>query len=411
MIKKILLLIILLPIIISAQNQRVLQGIDVLERDDFSILENKRIALITNQTGVNKKLVSTVDLLSKSKNVELVAVFSPEHGFRGIGKAGETINDFFDSTTGIKYYSLYGKRNKPTPEMLNDIDAIVYDVQDIGCRSYTYISTLGLAMESAAENNKEFIVLDRPNPLGGIRIEGNIVEDDFSSFVSQYKIPYVYGLTCGELARMLNEEGMLTNKVKCKLNVVKMVGWKRWMHYDDTNLIWVPTSTNVPYSLTPFYLVASGVLGELVTISIGISYTLPFQTFAAEWINADTLAAQMNALNLRGVKFRPISYKTNYGIWLDKVLNGVQIHITDYYKVNLIDLQFYFMEIHDKLYPSKKIFELADTTRLKMFDKVMGTDRIRLDFSKRYKFDDIRSYLRKDIKSFRALSKKYYLYD
>lgn len=411
MIKKILLLIILLPNIISAQNQRVLQGIDVLERDDFSILENKRIALITNQTGVNKKLVSTVDLLSKSKNVELVAVFSPEHGFRGIGKAGETINDFFDSTTGIKYYSLYGKRNKPTPEMLSDIDAIVYDVQDIGCRSYTYISTLGLAMESAAENNKEFIVLDRPNPLGGIRIEGNIVEDGFSSFVSQYKIPYVYGLTCGELARMLNEEGMLTNKVKCKLNVVKMVGWKRWMHYDDTDLIWVPTSTNVPYSLTPFYLVASGVLGELVTISIGISYTLPFQTFAAEWINADTLAAQMNALNLRGVKFRPISYKTNYGIWLDKVLNGVQIHITDYYKVNLLDLQFYFMEIHNKLYPSKKIFELADTTRLKMFDKVMGTDRIRLDFSKRYKFDDIRSYLRKDIKSFRALSKKYYLYD
>jgi uncharacterized protein YbbC (DUF1343 family) len=411
MIKKILILFIILLNIVVAQNQRVLQGIDVLERDDFSILENKRIALITNQTGVNKKLISTVDLLSKAKNVELVAVFSPEHGFRGIGKAGETINDFFDSTTGIKYYSLYGKRNKPTPEMLNNIDALVYDVQDIGCRSYTYISTLGLAMESAAENNKEFIVLDRPNPLGGIRIEGNIVEDGFTSFVSQYKIPYVYGLTCGELAKMLNEEGMLTNKVKCKLNVVKMVGWKRWMHYDDTDLIWVPTSANVPYSLTPFYLVSTGVLGELVTISIGISYTLPFQTFAAEWINADTLSAYLNALNLRGVKFRPISYKTNYGIWLDKILNGVQVHITDFYKVNLLDLQFYFMEIHNKLYPTKKIFDLADSTRLKMFDKVMGTDKIRLNFSKRYKFDDIKSYLRKDIKSFRALSKKYYLYD
>ncbi len=411
MIKKILILFIILLDINSAQNQRVLQGIDVLERDDFSILENKRIALITNQTGVNKKLESTVDLLSKAKNVELVAVFSPEHGFRGIGKAGEVINDFIDSTTGIKYYSLYGKRNKPTPEMLKDVDALVYDIQDIGCRSYTYISTLGLAMESAAENNKEFIVLDRPNPLGGIRIEGNVVEDGFTSFVSQYKIPYVYGLTCGELAKMLNEEGMLTNKVKCKLNVIKMVGWKRWMHYDDTDLIWVPTSTNVPYSLTPFYLVSSGVLGELVTISIGISYTLPFQTFAAEWINADTLSAYLNALNLRGVKFRPISYKTNYGIWLDKVLNGVQVHITDFHKVNLLDLQFYFMEIHNKLYPARKIFELADSTRLKMFDKVMGTDKIRLDFSKRYKFDDIKSYLRKDIKSFRALSKKYYLYD
>ncbi|MEW6506248.1 MAG: DUF1343 domain-containing protein [Bacteroidota bacterium] len=411
MLKIIFILLIILSDTITAQSQRVLLGIDILERDNFSIIENKRIALITNQTGVNKKLVSTVDLISKAKNVELVAVFSPEHGSRGLSKAGEIVNDFIDSTTGIKYYSLYGKRTKPTAEMLYNIDAIVYDIQDIGCRSYTYISTLGLAMEAAAENNKEFIVLDRPNPLGGIRIEGNIVEDGFNSFVSQYKIPYVYGLTCGELARMLNEEGMLTNKVKCKLNVVKMTGWKRWMHYNDTDLIWVPTSTNVPYSFTPFYLVGTGVLGELVTISIGISYTLPFQTFAAEWINADTLSAHMNALNLRGVKFRPISYKTNYGIWIDKVLNGVQIHITDFNKVNLLELQFYFMEIHNKLYPDKKIFNEADSTRIKMFDRVMGTDKVRNDFSKQYKVNDIRSYLRKDVKAFRALSKKYYLYD
>jgi uncharacterized protein YbbC (DUF1343 family) len=411
MLKIIFIVLIFLSNAITAQSQRVLLGIDILERDNFSIIENKRIALITNQTGVNKKLVSTVDLISKAENVELAAVFSPEHGFRGLSKAGEIVNDFIDSTTGIKYYSLYGKRTKPTAEMLYDIDAIVYDIQDIGCRSYTYISTLGLAMEAAAENNIEFIVLDRPNPLGGIRIEGNIVEDGFNSFVSQYKIPYVYGLTCGELARMLNEEGMLTNKVKCKLNVVKMTGWKRWMHYDDTDLIWVPTSTNVPYSFTPFYLVSTGVLGELVTISIGISYTLPFQTFAAEWINADTLSAYMNALNLRGVKFRPVSYKTNYGIWIDKVLNGVQIHITDFNKVNLLELQFYFMEIHNKLYPDKKIFNEADSTRIKMFDKVMGTDKIRNDFSKQYKVNDIKSYLRKDVKAFRALSRKYYLYD
>ncbi|NMB80672.1 MAG: DUF1343 domain-containing protein [Ignavibacteria bacterium] len=411
MIKKTFLLFFILSGLLFSQNQRVLLGIDVLERDNFSILENKRVALITNQTGVNKKLVSTVDLLSTAKNVDLISVFSPEHGFRGLNKAGETVNDFVDSTTGIKYYSLYGKRNKPTQEMLSNIDVIVYDVQDIGCRSYTYISTLGLAMEAAAENNKEFIVLDRPNPLGGIRIEGNIVEDGFQSFVSQYKIPYVYGLTPGELAQLINEEGMLNNKVKCKLNVVKMAGWKRWMHFDDTDLIWVPTSTNVPYSTTPSYLVSTGVLGELVTISIGISYTLPFQTFAAEWINADSLAKHMNALNLRGVIFRPITYKPNYGIWLDKILNGVQIHITDFNKVNLLELQYYFMQVHNKLYPSKKIFDLTDSTRIKMFDKVMGSDKIRIDFTKRYKVDDIKSYLRKDIKSFRALSKKYYLYD
>lgn len=411
MIKRAIILLFILSGLLFSQNQRVLLGIDVLERDKFSILENKRVALITNQTGVNKKLISTVDLLSRAKNVELISVFSPEHGFRGLSKAGETVNDFIDSTTGIKYYSLYGKRNKPTSDMLADIDVIVYDVQDIGCRSYTYISSLGLAMEAAAENNKEFIVLDRPNPLGGIRIEGNIVEDGFNSFVSQYKIPYVYGLTCGELAQLINEEGMLNNKLKCKLNVIKMVGWKRWMHYDDTDLIWVPTSTHVPYSQTPFYLVSTGVLGELQTISIGITYTLPFQTFAAEWINADSLAKYMNALNLRGVIFRPITYKPNYGIWQDKILNGVQVHITDFHKVNLLELQFYFMEVHNKLYPSKKIFELTDSTRIKMFDKVMGTDKVRIEFSKRYKVDDIKAFLRKDIKSFRALSKKYYLYD
>ncbi|HOI30825.1 MAG TPA: DUF1343 domain-containing protein [Melioribacteraceae bacterium] len=386
-------------------------GIDLLERDNFTLLENKRIALITNQTGLNSRLVSTVDLLSRAENLQLVSVYSPEHGFHGLNTAGESVEDFTDSTTGIKYYSLYGKRTKPTREMLTNIDAIVYDIQDIGCRAYTYITTLGLAMEAAAESGKEFIILDRPNPLGGLRIEGNIVEDGFTSFVSPFKIPYVYGLTCGELATLINEEGMLKDSVKCKLHIVKMVGWERWMHFYDTGLIWVPSSTNVPYSSTPFYLVGSGILGELVTISIGISYTLPFQTFAAEWIDPDTLSARMNDLKLKGVRFRPIIYRTNYGIWIDKILKGVQIHITDYDKVNLMELQFYFMEVHNNLYPDKKIFDLTDSTRIKMFDKVMGTDRVRILFSRDYKVDAIKDYLRKDLTSFRNLSGKYFLYN
>lgn len=411
MIKKILLLFIFFPLVLFTQTPKVLLGIDLLERDNFTLLENKRIALITNQTGLNSRLVSTVDLLSRAKNLQLVSVFSPEHGFHGLNTAGESVEDFTDSTTGIKYYSLYGKRTKPTREMISNIDAIVYDIQDIGCRAYTYITTLGLAMEAAAESGKEFIILDRPNPLGGLRIEGNIVEDGFTSFVSPFKIPYVYGLTCGELATLLNEEGMLKDSVKCKLHIVKMVGWERWMHFNDTGLIWVPTSTNVPYSSTPFYLVGSGILGELVTISIGISYTLPFQTFAAEWIDPDTLSARMNDLKLKGVRFRPIIYRTNYGIWIDKILKGVQIHITDYDKVNLMELQFYFMEVHNNLYPDKKIFDLTDSTRIKMFDKVMGTDRVRILFSRDYKVDAIKDYLRKDLTSFRNLSGKYFLYN
>lgn len=409
--KKILILLFVSVTVLFAQNQKVLLGIDLLERDNFSILNGKRAGLITNHTGVNSSLVSTVNLFNKANNFDLVSVFSPEHGFHGFNSAGESVEDYIDSITGIKYYSLYGKRQKPTAEMLADLDLLVYDIQDIGCRSYTYISTLGYCMEAAAENNIEFIVLDRPNPLGGLRIEGNIVEDNFISFVSRFKIPYVYGLTCGELAYLLNEEKMLNGGAHCKLNVVKMNGWQRWMHFEDTGLIWVPTSANVPFSQIPFCLVGTGVLGELVTISIGISYTLPFQTFAAEWINADTLADRMNKLNLDGVIFRPVSYKTNYGIWLDKILHGVQIHITNFDSVNLLELQFYFMQVNNELYPDKKIFALADPSRIKMLDKVMGTDKIRLKFSERYKVEDIKEYLNKDVDSFRKLSARYYLYN
>lgn len=409
--KKILILLLLLPSFLFSQNKKVLLGIDVLENENFSLLNNKRVGLITNHTGVNSKLILTVDLLNKTPNVKLISVFSPEHGFQGLGRAGESIDDFTDPKTGIKFYSLYGKRTKPTKEMLEDLDVLVYDIQDIGCRSYTYISTLGLAMEAAAENKKEFVVLDRPNPLGGIRVEGNVVENGFNSFVSQYKIPYVYGLTCGELASLLNEEGMLSNNLKCDLKIVNLKGWNRCMRFEDTGLLWVPTSTNVPYSSTASYLVGTGVLGELLAISIGISYTLPFQTFAAEWIDPDTLAFYMNKLDLAGVLFRPISYKANYGVWLDKILRGVQIHFTDISKVNLLDLQFYFMQVHNKLYPEKKIFQLADSTRIRMFDKVMGTDQIRKKFTQKYLFEDVEAYLKKDIISFRELSKKYYLYN
>ena len=403
--------VILIFLLFTESNaQKVKLGIDVLQASNFKLLAGKRVGLITNHTGVNSKLVSTLDLFQRAKNFKLVSVFSPEHGLRGDIGAGKKYSSDEDSTTGLKYYSLYGSTQKPTKEMLADLDVLVYDIQDTGIRSYTYISTLGLAMEAAAENNVEFVVLDRPNPLGGLRIEGNLTEDDFISFVGQFKIPYVYGLTCGELAQLLNNEKLLTNGVKCNLTVVKMTGWVRGMNYRDTGLIWVPPSPNVPTPETPFYMVGTGILGELVTVGIGITYTLPFQTFAAEWINADTLSKYMNALNLPGVLFRPISYKPLYGMWEDDVLNGVQIHLTDPSKLNLMELQFYFMQVIHQLYPDKNLFEMATKSRLKMFDKVLGTDKIRELFSKRFLVKDIDQYLYKDTASFRKLSLKYYLY-
>jgi uncharacterized protein YbbC (DUF1343 family) len=408
--KKYLILLLFIFVTSLLYPQKVSLGIDVLQRENFSLLAGKKIGLITNQSGVNSKLELTLDIFKKAKNFKLTSVFSPEHGLKGLIGSGQSYENEIDSSSGIKYYSLYGKTQKPTIQMLKGIDVLVYDIQDIGCRSYTYISTLGLAMEAAAENKIDFVILDRPNPLGGLRIEGNIVEDDFISFVSRYKIPYVYGLTCGELARLLNEERMLKSGVKCNLNIVMMDGWTRNMKFNDTGLIWVPSSPNIPYQETPFYLVGSGILGELVVIGIGISYTLPFQTFAAEWIDADTLASYMNKLNLPGVIFRPISYKPLYGTWEDKILNGVQIHITDFDKINLIELQFYFLQIQHELHPNENVFALATTLRMKMFDNVLGTDNIRKNFMRRFRVSDIHDYLMKDVERFREVSKKYMMY-
>ncbi len=393
-----------------SQSPKVKTGIEVLRDQNFKILNGKRVGLITNPTGVDSKLQSTVDILFHAKNLKLVALFGPEHGVRGDYSAGAYVESYTDKETGLPVYSLYGKTSKPNKEMLKNIDVLVYDIQDIGCRSYTYISTMGKAMEAAAENNIPFVVLDRPNPLGGNLVEGNLVEDGFSSFVSQFKIPYVYGLTCGELAKLLNGEGMLKDGEKCNLTVVPMIGWKRNMSFEETRLPWVLTSPHVPHFDTPEYYVASGMMGELGTLSEGVGYTLPFQIFAAEWINADSLAINMNSLGLKGVIFRPINFNPFYGRDKGKELHGVEIYFTDYRKVNLMSLQFLFMQVQTEMYPDKNPFKLADQSRIKFFDKVCGTSKVRELFSKNMKYDDVKDFLNKDIKSFKELSKKYYLY-
>ncbi|MDP2303652.1 MAG: DUF1343 domain-containing protein [Ignavibacteria bacterium] len=398
-------------LITSAQAQIVKTGIEMLEENEFDILKGKKVGLITNPTGVNSSLKSTIDIFFENKSFTLTALYGPEHGVRGDFSAGDEVSNIIDKRTNIPVYSLYGKTRKPTPEMLKDIDVLVYDIQDIGCRSYTYISTLGLSMEAAAENNIEFVVLDRPNPLGGIKIEGNLVEEGFFSFVSQFNVPYVHGLTIGEFAKLLNSEKMLKDGKQCKLTVVPMFGWKRDMTFSQTGLPWVLTSPHIPYKESAEYYVSTGILGELGVISEGVGYTIPFQTFAAEWIDADLLSQKMNSLNLEGIIFRPISFKPYYAASKDKELHGVQLFITDFEKVNLMSLQFIFMEVHHSLYPDKNPFELTHKSRLSMFDKVCGTSNIRELFTKRMKYEDIKDYLNKDIEKFRSIAKKYYLYE
>ena len=391
-----------------AQKIRIQTGIEVLKNSNFKLLEGKRVGLITNPTGVDNQLKSTIDILHEAPNVNLVALFGPEHGVRGDVHAGDHVDNSSDPTTGLPVGSLYGKTRKATPDMLKGIDVLVYDIQDIGCRSFTYISTMGLAMEAAAENNIEFVVLDRPNPLGGLKVEGNLAEDGYISFVSQFKIPYLYGLTCGELAQMLNEENMLAKQ--CKLTVVKMKGWKRKMDYTQTGLQWIPSSPHIPHAHSAFFYPVSGIVGELGYLSIGVGYTIPFQMFAADWIKAEEFASALNKLNLPGVHFRPMHLKPFYSVGVGTQMQGVQVHLTDYQKANLSEIQFYVMQVIAQLYPDKAVFANANEKRFDMFDKVSGSNQIRLLFAKNNRFEDMQAYWNKDVEAFKKLSKKYYLY-
>jgi uncharacterized protein YbbC (DUF1343 family) len=319
--------------------KQIQTGVEVLKSNDFDALKGKKVGLITNATGLSSSLKPTIDILFESENVDLVALYGPEHGARGEIAAGDKVDDYVDPVTQVPVYSLYGTTRKPTKEMLEGVDVLVYDIQDIGVRSYTYISTMGLAMEAAAEHDIDFVVLDRPNPLGGNKIEGNIAEEGYFSFVSQYPIPYVYGMTPGEVAIMINEEGWLGEGKKVDLTVVEMEGWKRSMTFEETGLQWVPTSPHIPHANSAYFYVSTGIMGELGVFSEGVGYTLPFQVFAAEWIDERKLAENMNALDIPGVEFRPIVFKPFYGRDQGKTLHGVQIHFSDYTKAHLMSLQ------------------------------------------------------------------------
>ena len=307
-------------------------GVEVLRDGGFRELQGKRVGLVTNPSGVDSNLKSTVDIINEAPGVKLVALYGPEHGVRGNAHAGDAVSDAVDPKTGVKTYSLYGKTHKPTAEMLKDIDVLVYDIQDIGCRSYTFYATMGMCMEACAENGKEFMVLDRPNPLGGYKVEGNIVEDGYFSMVSKYAIPYLYGLTPGELATYLNEEGVTAKKAN--LTVIKMDGWHRNMKFRQTGLPWVAPSPQIPTPENSAFYAVSGVVGELYAFNTGIGYTLPFQCFAETYIDADKMADAMNALKLPGFKFRPINYKPFFKVGPEatkeiKEVHGVEVYITD----------------------------------------------------------------------------------
>ena len=399
----------------SAADVKVKTGIEVLRDRGFEGLAGKRVGLVTNPSGVDSQLRSTIDILFNAPEVNLVALYGPEHGVRGDVYAGGKINDSVDEVTGLPVYSLYGATRKPTQEMLKGIDVMVYDIQDVGVRSYTFISTLGLVMEACAPLGIEVMVLDRPNPLGGNKIEGCYVEQPFNSFVSQYKIPYVYGLTVGELAVLINEEGLNRGQkgdqepVKCKLSVVPMEGWTRDMLYEATGLPWVLPSPNIPFKDSPMYYAASGICGELYGfMNIGVGYTLPFQVFGATWLDPVKLKTELESFGLEGVSFRTIWFKPFSGSQKGQLVGGLQFFFTDYEKARITEVQFYVIQAVAELYPDKKAFEVINGYGL--VDKVCGTDYVRKELSKGYKVNEIIDYWRKDEDSFRILAQKYHIY-
>ena len=399
----------------TAQSQKQVQavrpGIETLRDSGFEQLRGKRVGLITNPTGVDSSLRATIDILAEAPEVKLVALFAPEHGVRGDILAGEKVTDTVDKATGIKVHSLYGATRRPTAAMLEDIDVLVYDIQDSGCRSYTFISTMGLAMEQCARLGKEFMVLDRPDPLGGYKVEGPLVDAGCVSFVSQYPIPYIYGLTPGELARMLVGEKIIKSDKPLRLTVVPMTGWHRDMLFADTGLPWVPTSPQLPSAETAIFYPATGIAGELDYVSIGVGYTLPFRTFAAPWVNGRELAQALNDRNIPGLAFRPVTYSPMFGADKGKHLEGVQIYVTDFDRAQLTMIQFHIMEALANLYPAHKASVGAKPARFAMFDKVVGTKELRPLFFKRHKVADILPLWNRDADSFAARKAKYHLYD
>lgn len=383
--------------------ERVLPGIDVLLSERLDLVRGKRIGLITNPTGVTCTLSSTIDALHAHPDVDLVALYGPEHGVRGDIPAGEPVASFVDVKTGLPVYSLYGATKKPTSALLENVGALIFDIQDAGIRPYTYIYTMAYAMQAAHENAIPFIVLDRPNPLGGEWVEGPLLEEEYRSFIGLYPIPYIHGMTIGELARYFNAEF----GIEADLTVVPMRGWRRHMQFAETGLPWVPTSPHVPDARTPIFLATTGGFGELHTLNEGVGYTIPFQVVGAAWLEADRLADALNALGLAGVLFRPMHYRPFYGDHTGQLLHGVQIHVGDK-TFRPVKTQIAILKTVHDLYPEQQIFAPA---HLDMFYKAMGTDEIKLMIEEGVDLEDINAACAKGMDDFVKKRKKHLLYD
>jgi uncharacterized protein YbbC (DUF1343 family) len=317
--------------VLDAVRPPVLAGIDVLARDRFALLAGRRVGLITNHTGIDRRRAATIDLLRSAPGVTLVALFSPEHGIRG-ALDQPTITDSTDEKSGLPVFSLYGERRAPTPAQLAGIDTLVFDIQDIGCRFYTYVSTMALAMEVAAREGKRFVVLDRPNPIGGETVAGPLREGA-DSFTAAHSIPLRHGMTAGELARMIAAE----RKWSLDLRVVKCSGWKRPQLFDETGLPWINPSPNMRTLAAAILYPGIGML-EFTNLSVGRGTDTPFEIIGAPWIDEAALAAELTAAGIPGLRVMPVQFTPTASVYKDTLCRGVRISLTDRRQADALSL-------------------------------------------------------------------------
>lgn len=380
-------------------------GVEVLLKDQIDLIKDKRVGLITNPTGVDRNVASIVDLLFNHPDVNLTALYGPEHGVRGSAQAGEYVEQYTDEKTGLPVYSLYGQTKKPTPEMLSNVDVLLFDIQDVGARFYTYIYTMALAMEAAKENNIPIIVLDRPNPIGGTKVEGPVLEDKYSSFIGEYPIPVRHGMTVGELAKLFNREF----GIGADLTVVKMEGWKRNTYYDETSLEWVLPSPNMP-TLETALVYPGAALIEGTNVSEGRGTTKPFELIGAPFINSDDLASALNSYKLPGVTFRAASFIPTFSKHANVLSHGIQIHVTDRNSFKPFETGLYIVKtIHD-MYPNDFQFRTPSSAGISFFDNLVGNGSIRADIEAGKSVEEMKAAWQTNLDEFKEIREKYLLY-
>ncbi len=384
--------------------QQVKLGIEVFLDKHIEKVRGKRVGLLTNQTGTNSQLVSTIRLLNNHPSVNLTALFAPEHGLKTAAKEGERFSDMVHEEIGLPVFSLYGASKKPTPEMLELVDIVIFDIQDIGARYYTYIYSLAYMMQACALQDKRVIVLDRPNPIGGLEVEGNLIEEDFTSFVGLYPIPNRHGMTVGEIACYFNS--VCSNQ--CELTVIEMEGWKREYYFTDTALPWIPPSPNTT-GLDMMLLYPGTCLIEGTNLSEGRGTTQPFEIVGAPFINGTQLQDEINRLSLPGLKARALEFKPTYQKFAGEVCDGIQLHITD--RENFKSYQSFLkvLEVILRMYPEEVKFLEYGSLKHPMFDLLAGNSKLRIELQR----GDITSYMtevKRDTKQFIEQRQTYLLY-